>query len=84
VSGIHHRLHPNILLGYGYTGIIIAWLSRSDLLRVLVVSALFGILAVGGDIIQVYQVPNAIVRILQGSIFLSVLAADGIGLRAQS
>ena len=84
VSGIHHRLHPNILLGYGYTGIIIAWLSRSDLLRVLAVSALFGILAVGGDIIQVYQVPNAIVRILQGSIFLSVLAADGIGLRAQS
>jgi simple sugar transport system permease protein len=78
VSGIHRRLHPNILLGYGYTGIIIAWLSKSNPMRVLVVSVLFGILAVGGDIIQVYQVPNAIVRILQGSIFLSILAADSI------
>jgi len=83
VSGIHHRLHPNILLGYGYTGIIIAWLSKNNPLRVLVVSILFAILAVGGDIIQVYQVPNAIVRILQGSIFLSVLAADSIGNRVK-
>lgn len=81
VSGIHHRLHPNMLLGYGYTGIIIAWLSKNKPLRVLIVSALFGILAVGGDIIQVYQVPNAIVKILQGIIFLSVLAADSIGHR---
>ncbi len=78
VAGIHHRLHPNILLGYGYTGIIIAWLAKNEPLRVFVVSILFGILAVGGDIIQVYQVPNAIVRILQGLIFLSILAADGI------
>lgn len=78
VAGIHHRLNPNILLGYGYTGIIIAWLSRNNPLSVLVVSILFGILSVGGDIIQVRQVPNAIVRILQGTIFLSVLAADGI------
>ena len=78
VSGIHHRLHPNILIGYGYTGIIIAWLAKNNPLRVLVVSVLFGILAVGGDIIQVYQVPNAIVRILQGLIFLSVLAVDSI------
>ncbi len=83
VAGIHHRLHPNILLGYGYTGIIIAWLSRSDPLRVLVVSILFGILTVGGDIVQVYQVPNAIVRILQGTIFLAVIAADSIVQRAR-
>ncbi|MBD3181173.1 ABC transporter permease [Candidatus Poribacteria bacterium] len=78
VSGIHHRLHPNILLGYGYTAIIIAWLSKNKPLSILVVSFLFGILAVGGDIIQVYQVPNAIVKILQGFIFLSVLAGDEI------
>jgi ABC-type uncharacterized transport system permease subunit len=78
VSGIHHRLHPNILLGYGYTGIIIAWLSRNEPFKLLIVSILFGVLAVGGDIIQVHQVPNAIVKILQGSIFLSILAADGI------
>ena len=78
VAGIHHRLNPNILLGYGYTGIIIAWLSKNNPLWILVVSVLFGILAVGGDIIQVYQVPNAIVRILQGTIFLSMLAAERI------
>jgi len=76
VSGIHHRLHPNILLGYGYTGIIIAWLSKNDPIIILLVSALFGILAVGGDIIQVLQVPNSIVRILQAIIFLSFLVAD--------
>jgi len=79
VAGIHHRLNPNILTGYGYTGIIIAWLSKSNPLQVLIASFLFGILIVGGDIVQVYQVPNAIVRILQGTIFLSVLAAESIG-----
>lgn len=84
VAGIHHRLHPNILLGYGYTGIVIAWLSKNNPLRVLIVSALFGVLLVGGDIIQVYRVPNAIVRILQGSIFLSVLAAERIGRKRES
>lgn len=76
VAGIHHRLNPNILLGYGYTGIIIAWLSKNNPLRVLIASILFGILTIGGDIIQVYQVPNAIVKILQGIIFLSILAAE--------
>jgi ABC-type uncharacterized transport system permease subunit len=84
VSGIHHRLNPNILLGYGYTGIIIAWLSKNDPIIVLVVSILFGILAVGGDIIKVYQVPDAIVRILQGAIFLSILAAESIVQRTKS
>ena len=78
ISGIHHRLHPNILLGYGYTGIIIAWLSKNNLIAVILVSALFGILAVGGDIIQIHQIPSAIVKILQGLIFFSVLAADTV------
>ncbi|MFQ6040999.1 MAG: ABC transporter permease [Candidatus Poribacteria bacterium] len=78
VTGIHHRLHPNILLGYGYTGIIIAWLSKNNLLAVILVSALFGILAVGGDIIQIHRIPSAIVKILQGLIFFSVLAFDTV------
>lgn len=80
VSGVHHRLYPssNILLGYGYTGIIIAWLGKNHSLGVFVFSVFLGILAVGGDIIQVYQVPRAIVQILQGLIFFSVLASDTV------
>jgi general nucleoside transport system permease protein len=78
VSGIHHRLHPNILLGYGYTAIIIAWLAKNDPLRIIAVSLLFGVLAVGGDIIQVDKVPNSIVKILQALIFLSMLVADSV------
>lgn len=81
VSGIHHRLHPNILLGYGYTGIIIAWLSRNQPFRIVIVSILFGILAVGGDMIQVDQVPNSIVKILQSLIFFSMLASDSLARR---
>jgi ABC-type uncharacterized transport system permease subunit len=81
VSGIHHRLHPNILLGYGYTGIIIAWLAKNEPFRIIVVSILFAILVVGGDMIQVDQVPNAIVKILQSLIFFSMLAADSISRR---
>lgn len=78
IAGIHHRLHPNILLGYGYTGIIIAWLSKNDPLKIIFISLFFAILAVGGDIIQVDQVPNAIVKILQSLIFFSMLVADSI------
>lgn len=78
VCGVHHRLHPNILLGYGYTGIIIAWLAKNNPLWVICVSVLFGILAVGGDIIQIHQIPSALVKILQGTIFFSVLASDAL------
>ncbi|MBM3212766.1 ABC transporter permease [Candidatus Poribacteria bacterium] len=78
ITGIHHRLHPNIILGYGYTALIITWLAKNNPIHILVVSVLFGILAVGGDMIQVYQVPNAIVKILQGVIFLSILTAEGL------
>ncbi len=78
VAGIHHRLHPNILLGYGYTGIIIAWLSKNNPLKIVFISIFFAILAVGGDMIQVDQVPNAIVKILQSLIFFSMLAADSV------
>lgn len=78
VAGVEHRLHPNLLQDYGYTGIIIAWLAKGRPPNVLITSVLFGILIVGGDIIQVYQIPNAIVRILQGTIFLSIIVSEAL------
>ncbi|MCK5053705.1 MAG: ABC transporter permease [Anaerolineales bacterium] len=72
VSGVIHRLQEHISPGYGFTGIIVAWLARLNPLLVVVVSYLFGGLLVGGDAIQ----PAGIPLLIQGFLMFCVISAD--------
>lgn len=76
VAGITHRLQHSLSPGYGYTAIIIAWLSRLNPLAVIVVSFLFGGLLVGGYTIQSSGLPAATVSMLQGAILFFVLGGE--------
>ncbi len=79
VAGIHARLSPpeGISPGYGFTGIIVAWLARLNPLATVVTSFLLGGLLVGGDAIQVaLNLPSATIHIFNGVILLFVIAAD--------
>jgi simple sugar transport system permease protein len=72
VSGVVHRLQERISPGYGFTGIIVAWLSKLNPFAVIIVSILFGALIVAGREIQ----PSGIAYLLQGTILFMVISSD--------
>jgi len=76
VSGIIGKLQHGISPGYGYTAIIVAWLSKLNPLAILIVSVLFGALQVGGYAAQVEGVPAAVATMLQGMILFFVLGGE--------
>ena len=76
VSGIIGKLQHGISPGYGYTAIIVAWLSKLNPLAILIVSVLFGALQVGGYAVQIEGVPAAVATMLQGTILFFVLGGE--------
>ena len=70
-----NRLQPSIMVGYGYTAIIVAWLARLNPLYTAIASFLLAGLRVGVEHLQLdLQVPAAFGGILEGLILLSVLS----------
>ncbi len=76
VSGLAHRLQPGISSGYGYTAIIIAWLSRLNPWNIVITSFLFGALQVGSFAIQTAGLPAATVSLLHGLILFFILGGE--------
>ena len=72
ISGVVHRLQGSISPGYGFTGIIIAWLAKLNPFAVILVSILFGALLLAGREIQ----PSGIPKMIQGIILVSLIASD--------
>lgn len=76
VAGIIGRLQHTISTGYGYTAIIIAYLSKLNPVAIIMVSILFGGLLTGGYAIQVLGLPAQVVTMLQGAILFFVLGGE--------
>jgi simple sugar transport system permease protein len=72
VSGVVHRLQGAISPGYGFTGIIIAWLAKLNPILVVPISILFGALILAGREIQ----PSGIPMLIQGIILVCLIASD--------
>jgi simple sugar transport system permease protein len=72
ISGVVHRLQERISPGYGFSGIIVAWLAKLNPFAVIIVSILFGALIVAGREIQ----PSGIANLLQGTILFMVISSD--------
>ena len=71
------RLTPSMAAGYGFSGIVIAFLARNNPLAVLAVAFLMGGLFVAGQNVKAfYGLPHALVGLLQAVIVLSVAASD--------
>lgn len=74
-SATINRLQPSIMVGYGYTAIVVAWLARLNPLAIGVAAFLLAGLRVGVEGLQLdLQVPADFGRIIEGLILLSVLA----------
>ena len=72
ITGVVHRLQGAISPGYGFTGIIIAWLAKLNPFAVVIVSILFGALILAGREIQ----PSGIPKMIQGIILVCLIASD--------
>jgi len=76
VAGIVYRLQPNLSPGYGYSGIVVAWLSKLNPFGMVFMSLLFAGLLVGGFSMQAKGVPIGIVNLLQATILFFVLSGE--------
>ena len=72
ISGVVHRLQGSISSGYGFTGIIVAWLAKLNPLTVVPVSILFGGLLLAGREIQ----PSGIPKLIQGIILFCLISSE--------
>jgi general nucleoside transport system permease protein len=72
ISGVVHRLQGAISPGYGFTGIIIAWLAKLNPFAIILVAILFGALILAGREIQ----PSGIPRLIQGIVLVCLIASD--------
>jgi simple sugar transport system permease protein len=73
ITGVVHRLQTSpVAAGYGFTGIIVAWLAKLHPGVIIVVSVLFGALILAGREIQ----PSGVPKMIQGIILVCLIASD--------
>lgn len=77
VAAVHGQANASLVAGYGFTGILVAFLARQNPLAVVPVAILFGALAAAGGLIQRRMgMPDATVLVLQGIIFVVLLVSE--------
>ena len=72
ITGVVHRFQQSISPGYGFTGIIVAWLAKLNPFAVVLVSILFGALILAGREIQ----PAGISLLLQGTVLFCIISSE--------
>lgn len=77
VAAIHGQANASLVAGYGFTGILVAFLARQNPIAVVPVAILFGALAAAGGVIQRrMDMPDATILVLQGVMFVILLVSD--------
>jgi len=73
LTAVTGRLQPDIAAGYGYTGILVAFLAGRSLLMIPVVGIFFSALIQGGYSLQAQGLSSSISTVLQGLIVVFIL-----------
>lgn len=77
VAAVHGAATSAVVAGYGYTGILVAFIARQNPLAVIPVAILIGgINAAGGMLQRRLDMPDASVLVFQGILFVTILASD--------
>jgi simple sugar transport system permease protein len=77
VAAEYGRANASLAAGYGYTGILIAFLARFNPLAIIPMAILLGGLGAAGGLLQRRMgLPDATVQVLQGMIFVAILASE--------
>jgi simple sugar transport system permease protein len=79
VTALYHRLIPSISSGYGYLGLMVAMLINFQALWAAPVALFFAALNIGGiQLPLMMKLDSALSGVLQGTLVLFVLMADGV------
>ena len=77
VAAVHGRANASLIAGYGYAGILIAFLARMNPIAILPMSLLLGGIGAAGGLLQRRMgLPDATVQVLQGFIFVCILTSE--------
>jgi simple sugar transport system permease protein len=77
VAAVHGSANASLIAGYGYAGILVAFMARHHPLAIVPVAILVGgISASGGMLQRRLDLPDATVLVLQGVIFMMILASE--------
>jgi simple sugar transport system permease protein len=77
VAAIQGRANASLAVGYGYSGILVSFLARHHPLAIIPVSILLGGIGASGGLLQRrLDLPDAAVVVLQGIIFVAILASE--------
>ena len=77
VAAVQGRVSSSLVVGYGYTGILVAFVARQNPLAVIPMAILLGgINASSGLVQRTHNVPDATVLVMQGIIFLMILVSE--------
>jgi len=77
VIAVHGFASDSLVVGFGYAGILIAFLARQNPFAVILVAILLGgIQASGGLLQRRFDLPDATTTVLQGMLFVVVLASN--------
>jgi simple sugar transport system permease protein len=77
VAAVHGAANASLICGYGYAGILVAFLARQNPLAVIPIALLLGgINASGGLLQRSFELPDATTNVLQGILFVVILASE--------
>ena len=77
VAAVHGAASESLVVGFGYGGILVAFLARQNPAAIIPVAVLVGGIAASGGLLQRrFDLPGAATAVLQGCIFLAVLASN--------
>jgi simple sugar transport system permease protein len=79
VAAVQGSANSSLIAGYGFTGILVAFLARHNPLAIIPVAILLGGIAASGGLLQRrLGLPDASTLVLQGIIFVAILASEAL------
>ncbi len=77
VAAVHGKANASLAAGYGYTGILAAFLARHSPFALMPVALVLGGISASGGLLQrTFGLPDATVNVLQGLLFVVILASE--------
>ncbi|WP_455222673.1 ABC transporter permease [Kaarinaea lacus] len=79
VAAVHGRANTSLNAGYGYAGILVAFIARHNPIAIIPVAVLLGgIQASSGLLQRAHDLPDATALVMQGIIFVVILASEAL------
>lgn len=77
VAAVQGSANASLVAGYGYSGILVAFIARHNPLAVIPVALLLGGIGASGGLLQrMFHLPDAAVNVLEGILFITILFSE--------